>query len=286
MKIIDGKKAREALLPALEQRISRFKKPLTLAIIQVGEKPDSTVYINAKKKFATKIGVNAKHIQAPENIEEKKLIQIIEECNADPNIQGIIIQLPLPQHLNKDLVIDTIKPCKDADGLTATNVKGWTEGNSDAILPATARGVRDLLSFYNISLMNKKIVVVGRSMLVGKPIAFMCMTLNGDATVTICHSKTKNLEDETKTADILIVATGNPKLIGTKHVRAGQIIVDVGINALQLPDIDDGKRHLVGDVDFDAVKDIVEAITPVPGGVGPMTVLSLFENLVDLANNQ
>lgn len=269
--ILDGRKAREELLPKLMEKIRGLSTVLTLAIIQVGDQMDSTSYIRAKKAFAKKIGVNEKHIQLSENISREKVIDIVRACNADPNIQGIIVQLPLPAHLDRDFIINTIDPKKDVDALTVVNIGKWSEGNG--ILPATARGVYELLNFYEINLRNKKVTVVGRSELVGKPIATMCK--NRGAVVTICHSKTPDLVTETKKADIIICAVGKPGLIQAKHVSEGQIIIDVGINRKE-----DGT--LVGDVDFESVKNIVAGITPVPGGVGQMTVLALFENLVDL----
>lgn len=272
--ILDGRKAREALLPGLMEKIRGLSFVPTLAIIQVSDRIDSTSFIKAKKAFAKKIGVNEKHIQLAENISQEKVIDIVRECNADSNIQGIIVQLPLPAHIERDIVINTIDPNKDVDALTAMNVSKWSEGRG--ILPATARGVRELLKFYKISLKDKKVTVVGRSELVGKPIAIMCR--NEGAIVTVCHSKTLDLATETKKADIIICAVGKLGLIQSKHVKRGQIIIDVGINRKE-----DGM--LAGDVDFQSVKNIVAAITPVPGGVGQMTVLALFENLVDICGN-
>lgn len=272
-RIIDGKKTREELLPNLAEKVRGLSFVPKLAIIQVGDRPDSTAFIRAKKAFATKIGITETHIQLKESVSQEELIKTILKCNEDKSIHGIIIQLPLPLHIDRSKVIDTIDPKKDADGLTATNVKGWLEGRGDSIMPATARGIRELLKHNNIELFGKRVTVVGRSMLVGKPIAAMC--LNENATLHICHSKTMNLADETKFGDIIIVAVGKPGLITSSHVRAGQIVIDVGISRNL-----DGE--LSGDVDFESVSHIVEAITPVPGGVGPMTVFCLFENLVDL----
>ncbi|MBU6427080.1 bifunctional 5,10-methylenetetrahydrofolate dehydrogenase/5,10-methenyltetrahydrofolate cyclohydrolase [Patescibacteria group bacterium] len=275
--ILDGRKAREAFMPQLVEKVKAFSSVSgnvpTLAIIQVGARADSDSYVRAKKAFAERIGAAVKHMQADENISETDLIGIVRECNAEHDIQGIIVQLPLPAHIDKDAVIDAIDPKKDADGLTAANIRRWLGGEKDAIFPATARGVSEIMAHYGMKLFGKKVVVIGRSMLVGKPVAAMC--LNEGATVTICHSKTADLADETKTADIIISAAGKPGLVGKEHVRRGQVIIDVGISKTA-----DGK--LVGDVDFDAVKDVIAAITPVPGGVGPMTVLALFENLLDL----
>lgn len=270
MLIIDGRKTREELLPGLIEKIKKLPKAPTLAIIQVGNRPDSTSFIKAKKAFAKKIGVYEKHIQLPETISQKELLKTIAACNNDDEITGIIVQLPLPEGLDRDLAIDAILPRKDADGLTPTNTK------SGAVIPATARGIRELLNHYKIGLARKKVTVIGRSMLVGKPIAAMCE--REGAIVTVCHRQTLDLAKETKAADIIICAVGKQGLITAKHVKAGQVVIDVGINRNE-------EERLVGDVDFEAVKDIVSAISPVPGGVGPMTVLGLFENLVDLCHN-
>ena len=272
--ILDGRKVRTALLPRLMEKIRGLPVVPTLAIIQIGDRADSASFIKAKKAFANKIGVNEKHIQLPENISQEEVVDAIRGCNEDPNIQGIIVQLPLPAYIERNIVINTIDLKKDVDALTTVNVQKWSEGKG--ILPATARGVRELLDFYKISLRDKKVTVVGRSELVGKPIAVMCQ--NEGAVVTVCHSKTPDLAAETKKANIVICAVGKPGLIGAKHVKKGQIIIDVGINRKE-----DGT--LAGDVDFEAVKNIVAAITPVPGGVGQMTVLALFENLVDICGN-
>ena len=271
--ILDGRKTREALMPELIARVKGLSFVPKLAIIQVGSRPDSSAYIKGKQAFASKIGIEEKLIKVDESISQSELIEIVKECNVDASIRGIIVQLPLPLTIHQDTIIDTIDPRKDVDGLTALNVKRWLEGREDAVVPATARGVHELLKHYDINLFGKKVTVIGRSMLVGKPIAAMCLAEN--ATVSICHSKTPNLEDYTKEADVVIVAIGKPGFITGKHVKAGQVIVDVGIsNSVE------GK--LTGDVDFEPVSKIVSAISPVPGGVGLMTVIALFENLVDL----
>jgi len=280
--IIDGRKTREALLPQLVTKVKSLTYTPMIAIIQVGHRADSTSFIKAKKAFGAKIGVTVKQINLPETVSQADLTAIVDECNGDPLINGIIVQLPLPLGIDRDAIIETIDPEKDVDALTSANVKRFVEGIPGALLPATARGIRELLDYYKIALSGKEVVVIGRSNLVGKPIATMC--INENATVTVCHSKTSNLSEETKKADIVIVAAGKAGLIGKEHVKAGQVIIDVGINTIAGEKLDDeieGKK-LVGDVDFDAVKNVVSAITPVPGGVGPMTVLALFENLVDL----
>ena len=280
--IIDGRQTREDLTPILKKKVEALGFTPTLAIIQVGNRPDSTAFIQAKKKFAANLGVNTKHIQIPESVSQTELVSKIIECNKDKTVQGIIVQLPIPEHLNRAEVINAIDPKKDADGLAAVNVKLLAENSSQGMIPATARGVRELLAKYNIGLKGKNVVVVGRSDLVGKPISIMA--LNEGATVTVCHSQTVDLKADTTKADVLIVAIGKPCFIGADYIKKGAIVVDIGINTLVGEKLEDEiqNRVLVGDVDFDAVFDKVSAITPVPGGVGPMTVLALFENLVDL----
>jgi len=280
--IIDGRQTREELTPILKKKVEALGFTPTFAIIQVGNRPDSMAFIQGKKKFAANLGVNTKHIQVPESVSQTELISKIVECNNDKSVQGIIVQLPISEHLNRTEVINAIDPKKDADGLTAVNVKLLAENSSQGMIPATARGVRELLAKYNIGLKGKNVVVVGRSDLVGKPISIMA--LNEGATVTVCHSQTVDLKADTTKADVLIVAIGKPCFIGADYIKKGAVVVDIGINTLVGEKLEDEiqNRVLVGDVDFDAVFDKVSAITPVPGGVGPMTVLALFENLVDL----
>lgn len=267
MLLLDGKKAREHYLPLLMERVKALPFKPCLVIIQVGDRADSSIYINGKKTFAEKIGIKINHVHLGEKVSEADVLKEIEKYNADVEVQGIIVQLPLPQHINREVILKAIHKEKDTDGL----VPGTTT------MPATARGVRDLLNFYTIELKNKKVTVVGQSDLVGKPISIMCE--KEGAIVTSCDSKTQNLWEKTKAADILIVAIGDPKFIDSKYVSKGQIVIDVGIT--RNPD----GTTVAGDVNFDEVKDIVSAITPVPGGVGQMTVLALFENLVDACYN-
>ncbi len=260
-KILDGRTVRDSRVPELIKRVGTFAQAPMLAIIQVGNRPDSTAFISAKKAFAAKIGVKEDHIHLDENVTQTELLHTIEKFNHNPSVQGIIVQLPLPAHINRDLVINSINPKKDADGLL------------DNQKSAAARGVKELLDYYNIDLQGKNVTIVGYSDFVGKPIAEM--SLRQGASVNICDSKTSDLAKETKKADIIITAVGQPHLLSSHHVREGQTVIDVGI--VKTPD---GK--LVGDVDFESVKNVVSAITPVPGGIGPMTVLALFENLIDL----
>lgn len=267
MLLLDGKKAREHYVSLLTERIQKLSFSPRLVIVQVGDRADSDAFIKAKKSFAQKIGAKEIHIKLPEQVTQKEVVEHIEKYNKDKSIHGIIVQLPLPAHLNPDIIIDAIDPVKDTDGLTSAT----------AYMPATARGIRDLLRFYSIDLVGKKITVVGQSKLVGKPISEMCK--KSGALVTACDSRTQNLAEKTKTAEILIIAIGKPRFIDEKYISEGQIVIDVGITRQE------NANSLVGDVDFDGVKDIVGAITPVPGGVGQMTVLALFENLVDACYN-
>lgn len=265
-KILDGKIIKAEGKEKLKKAFVELDFVPTLAIIQVGNRDDSNSYIASKKKFGEEIGVKVLHIVFDENVHENEIITKIKELNDDKNINGIIVQIPLPVHIDKDKIINTINPGKDVDGLTSTS----------RFISATTLGIISLLNYYKIPLEGKKVTIVGRSSLVGKPT--MLALLNEDATVTICHSKTENLKEHTQNADILIVAIGRPKFINHEFVSSGQIIIDVGTNIVDLP-AQAGKK-IVGDVDFDDVSDIVSAITPVPGGVGQMTVLSLFENVL------
>ena len=239
--------------------------------MQVGDNNESNIYIEQKKKFGLEIGVEVEHKKCDVNINEDELVKIIEKYNEDSGVGGIIVQLPIPENLDCSRILNSIDVQKDVDGLGVKQIGLFYGGDKTAMVPATARGVMSLLDYYKIDLKSKNVVVIGRSNLVGRPIAQMC--LNSGATVTICHSKTLYIEEHTKKADIVIVACGKPRLIGPSYLGKNQVVVDVGIQKVE------GK--LTGDVDFDNVKDMVSAITPVPGGVGPLTVVSLFQNLVD-----
>ena len=272
--ILDGRTARSELSKGLAIKIAAFRKergfPPTLAIIQVGDRPDTAAYIKAKKSFGKEIGAEVRHIHMPEAALQADIVSEIERQNADEAVSGIIVQLPLPADIDKREVIDSIDPAKDADGLTSESMKDWGVDEPGAIWPATARGVRELLSFYGVALAGKRVCVIGRSELVGTPVAAMCR--DEGAKVTICHSKTADLKKETLSADVIISAVGKKGLISSDHVREGQTVIDIG-----------------GDADLGAVTRTIGgsgAVTPVPGGVGPMTVLALFENLVDLCYSE
>ena len=273
MVTLDGKFVQQQHKEVLQQQLSKLGISLTLLIVQVGDNPQSSMYIERKKMFGASIGVTVVHKKFDSTISQDELLEMIQNANTDPTITGVIVQLPLPEHLNTSTIIDTIIPEKDVDGLTTTNTQALSE-NRDAIIPATARGIISILTDYHIPIKEKHAVVIGRGMLVGKPIASCLKNLG--AHVTICHRGTIDLITETKKADILIVAAGVRGLISHKHVSAGQTIIDVGLTQGE----EDGKKRLYGDVLFDDVEPIVHAITPSPGGVGPMTIVSLFENLL------
>lgn len=260
-KILGGKIIRDEIIKKLKSKVEGLKTKPVLAIIQVGDLEESNKYIKAKKSFGEKIGVEVRHIKFESTVLRNTLENEIETLNQDKTVHGIIVQLPLPKNLDAIQTTNLVDSEKDVDGLT----------ENSSFMPATARGVLSLLDYYDIDVEWKKVTVMGRSNLVGLPIQ-MALTERG-AEVSVVHSKTDNPKDITKAADILIVAIGKPKLVDDTYVKEGQILIDVGINSK------DGK--LVGDVDFDKVKDIVRAITPVPGGVGPLTVASLFQNLLE-----
>ena len=264
-KIMDGKLLRDIKRDELIEKVNNLDVKLSLAVISVGDNLASKVYISQKEKLARSIGYNFLNLHY-DYIEEEKLIFEIERLNNDKSITGIIVQLPLPDYLNKDKIINAVNYLKDVDGLTDHNFLKLVK-NEGSLIPCTPKGILSLLEFYKVDL-HKNVVVVGRSRLVGLPLFHLL--LNNDATVTICHSKTKNLEEITKRADILIVAVGKNELITKDMVKNDAIIVDVGINR-----VDD---KLCGDVASNCM-DVVSLITPVPGGVGPMTVISLMENV-------
>ncbi len=267
--ILDGKKLQEKKLFILREKVLKLEKKLTLCVIQVGNDSASCVYVNQKKKMADFVGFNFKHIKLDEDITTSELLSIIEQENNDDEVSGIIVQMPLAKHIDAQLVQNKIKYYKDVDGLSDINV-GRLVHNKKCLVSCTPRGILELLEEYNINLSDKHVVIVGRSNLVGKPLA--SLLLNKDATVTVCHSKTKNLADITSLADILIVAVGKKHFIDASMIKDNAIVIDVGINR--------ENNKLYGDVDFDSVKQKASYITPVPGGVGPMTVVEIGYNLL------
>lgn len=271
--ILDGKLVQEKRKLELQNEFATLSPKASLLVVQVGDNPQSNGYIGKKKLFGESIGLVVHHLKFPEDVSLETISVELDRANKDKSITGIIVQLPLPPHLDADAVVEIIDPLKDVDGLSGMNTKLLWQGR-EGLVPATARGVIEILEAYNIPIKGSHVVIVGRGPLVGKP-AIFCFLSRG-ATVTICHRGTKNLAEETKRADIIVAAAGVRNLITKEHVSPGQAIVDVGLTSFE----EGGKKRLRGDVDFDGVVDIVGAITPVPGGVGPMTILCLFENLL------
>ena len=272
--IIDGKKIAETLRQKLKKEIveikSSFKSVPGLTVILVGEDPASKIYVRNKEKFSKEIGINSEVIKYPENIEEKEVLSKIMELNKNKKVSGILVQLPLPKHINKQKVIETILPEKDVDGFHPINVGNLSSGY-DSKIPCTPLGCLILLKEVEKNLSGKHAVVIGRSNLNGKPMAQLLLKEN--CTVTITHSKTKDLKSQCNKADIIIAAVGKPKFVKGDWVKKNAIVIDVGINKTS-----DG---IVGDVDFNEVSKVARAITPVPGGVGPMTIACLLRNTVE-----
>lgn len=274
--IIDGKQVAENLTNNLEKEVSKFNVKPHLVVIQVGDNTASSIYVNLKKKKAEQIGIKSTVINYPDNISEEELIKKLQTLNSDTSVNAILVQLPLPKHINADNIINVISPQKDVDGFTAENTGNLLNGIAPKSYPCTPKGIIKLLDTYNIDVSGKNAVIVGRSNIVGKPVAVML--LNRNATVTICHSRTKNLSDITKNADILISAVGK-KMIFADMVKKGAVVIDVGI-------FKDENNKTTGDVDFENVKEVASYITPVPKGVGPMTIACLMENTIELFKQQ
>lgn len=272
--ILDGKQLRDKILEDLKLQVSKMNKKPTLAVILVGDNAASQIYVNNKSKKAEEIGIKSIVIKYPAETEEKTILDKIEELNNDKDVTAILVQLPLPKHISKSNVINAIDPKKDVDGFTPYNSGKLFSGEKPYVYPCTPKGILLLLDEYNIELDGKQVVIVGRSNIVGKPLSIMM--LNRNATVTVCHSHTKNLEQITKTADILVSAVGE-NIIEEKMLKSGCVVVDVGI-------FKDSTGRTRGDVDFENASKIASYITPVPGGVGPMTIASLMLNTVELAN--
>ncbi len=272
--ILDGKKLSNIILEEIKKEVSKLAKKPHLAVILVGDDPASRIYVNNKKKTALNLGINSTVIELPENTEEKVLLNKIEELNKDDDVTGILVQMPLPAHIDKDKVVCAIDPKKDVDCFTPENVGKLALGMKPYFYPVTPQGILIMLDYYGYPVEGKHVVVVGRSNIVGKPMVQMLLSRN--ATVTVCHSHTQNLDDIIKTADIIISAVGK-KVVRCKMVKYKSVLVDVGISR-------DTNGKLTGDLNFSGFNDIneildfVEAFSPVPGGVGPMTIASLMLN--------
>lgn len=272
--IIDGKAISARIKDELKEEVARKKaegKQITLAVIQVGNDPASTVYVGNKKKACAYIGIDSVSYELPEETSQDELLALIDKLNEDPKITGILVQLPVPDHIDEDTIIRKISPEKDVDGFHPMSVGALCIGEK-GFVSCTPAGVIKLLEYSGIEIAGKECVIIGRSNIVGKPMALLLLRENG--TVTVCHSKTKDLKEVCKRADILVVAIGRPKMINEEYVKDGAVVIDVGIHRM-----DNGR--LCGDVDFDRVVDKCSAITPVPGGVGPMTIAMLMYNVVN-----
>mgnify|MGYP004644277781 CR=1 FL=1 len=269
--IIDGKQIAALVKEESRERVRKEKLDVTLAVIQVGKDPASTVYVGNKKKACEYIGIHSLSYELPEETTEEELLDLVKKLNQDKNVHGILVQLPLPEHINEDKVIQTISPKKDVDGFHPQSVGALSIGQP-GFVSCTPAGIVQLLKRSGVEIEGKECVIVGRSNIVGKPMALLMLREN--ATVTVCHSRTKNLQEVTRRADILIVAIGKPKFITAEYVKPGAVVVDVGIHRNE-------NNKLCGDVDFDSVEPLASAITPVPGGVGPMTIAMLMNNCVE-----
>lgn len=272
--IIDGKKISAEIKDELKVKAAALKEQgieITLAVIQVGNDPASSVYVGNKKKACEYIGIRSLAYELPEETTQEELISIVEKLNTDASVNGILVQLPLPKHIDEDTIIKTISPQKDVDGFHPQSVGALFIGQK-GFVSCTPAGIVQLLKRSGIELEGKECVIIGRSNIVGKPMALLMLREN--ATVTICHSRTKNLKEVAKRADILIVAIGKPLFVTKDFVKEGAVVIDVGIHRNE-------NNKLCGDVDYEEVFPLVSAITPVPGGVGPMTIAMLMNNCVE-----
>jgi methylenetetrahydrofolate dehydrogenase (NADP+)/methenyltetrahydrofolate cyclohydrolase len=274
---LDGKLCADALLETLKTTVADLaengKRIPQLVVIQVGADPASSVYVKKKKQTAEGIGMRSEIISLADDVAQSVLLDTIQRLNEDESVDGILVQLPLPKHLDESAVLESISPTKDVDGFHPFNVGRLGAGLSPYALPCTPAGMMNLLDFYKIEIAGKHAVIVGRSNIVGKPMAQLL--LKAHATVTICHSRTKNIDDFLKQADIVVLAVGMPQAFKGEQLKQGAVVLDVGINRLP-----NGK--LVGDADYASMLDVASAVTPVPGGVGPMTIATLLQNTLKL----
>ena len=276
--IIDGKLISKQIKDELKEKVATLKsegKEICLAVIQVGNDPASTVYVGNKKKACEYIGIKSLAYEVPEETTEEELLGIIDKLNKDDSVHGILVQLPVPKHINEEKIINAISPSKDVDGFHPASVGALSIGQK-GFVSCTPAGVIQLLKRSNIEISGKECVVIGRSNIVGKPMSMLLLRENG--TVTICHSRTKDLKEVCKRADILVVAIGKPRMIDASYVKEGATVIDVGIHR-------DENNKLCGDVDYASVEPVAGAITPVPGGVGPMTIAMLMNNCVEAGLN-
>ena len=270
-KIIDGKQMSLDIKNELKEKVAKYKEQgieITLAVVKVGNDPASAVYVRNKEKACEYVGINSKTLALPEETTEEELLNVVKELNEDKNVNGILVQLPLPKHIDESKVLLTIDSTKDVDGFHPVNVGKMVIGE-DTFLPCTPAGIIEMIKRTDIDIEGKECVVIGRSNIVGKPMAMLMLKEN--ATVTIAHSRTKDLKEVTKRADIIVAAIGKAKFVTADYVKEGAVVIDVGMDR-------DENGKLCGDVDFESVSKVASAITPVPGGVGPMTVTMLLVN--------
>ena len=272
-KIIDGRAVAARIKEEIKEEIERTGVKPCLAVVLVGEDPASKVYVGNKKKACEYCGIGSLSYELPADTGEEELLELIHKLNNDDKVNGILVQLPLPPHISEDRVIDAISPDKDVDGFSKQSAGALMTGEK-GFLPCTPAGIIELLKSYNVEISGKNCVVMGRSNIVGKPAALLLLRENG--TVTVTHTKTENIKEITRKADILVAAVGKPRLIDESYVKEGAVIIDVGIHRLD-PEKNNGKK-LCGDVDFESVAEKASLITPVPGGVGPMTIAMLMKN--------
>ena len=281
-RLLEGKEVADRIRRDLVDRLAALRAEDVvpgLAVIMVGDDPASASYVNMKGKACQELGIHSRTLRMPADLSEEALLKMIGELNADPQINGILVQMPVPAHIDVSKVICAIHPEKDVDAFHPVNVGKMLIGEDDGFLPATPHGIQVMLSSYGIEVAGKHVVIVGRSNIVGKPMAAILMQKGVDATVTVCHSRTKDLKGMTCQADVLICAMGKPRFITADMVKEGAVVVDVGSNRIEDPSSPRGYRF-VGDVDFEGVREKVSAITPVPKGVGPMTIIMLMHNTV------
>ncbi|MBR1544780.1 MAG: bifunctional methylenetetrahydrofolate dehydrogenase/methenyltetrahydrofolate cyclohydrolase FolD [Alphaproteobacteria bacterium] len=276
-KLIDGKKLAEKVRNRLKLEVANLKKSPKLVVVLVGDNPASQIYVKNKEKYAGEVGIKSEVIRLASDVKQEKLLRIIKKLNKDKKVNGILVQLPLPKHIDEFDVINAIAPEKDVDGFTVYN-KGLLSVGKPSMVPCTPLGIMEMFKEYKVKLDGKLAVVVGRSNIVGKPMAQLL--LNNNATVIQCHSKTKNLSDITSKADILISAVGKKKLITEKYVKDKAVVIDVAMVR------DEKNKKWVGDVDFEKVSKKASLITPVPGGVGPMTIAMLLQNTITAYKKQ
>ncbi len=281
---MSGKEVSSFIRERISEEVSRLTYRPCLAVVLVGANPASISYVSSKKKACEELGYDHKDIDLEESVSEESLLSVIDSLNRDDEVDGILIQLPLPRHIDTDKVIRAIAPEKDVDGFTPVNMGNLVLGQ-ECFIPCTPKGILALLDYYRIDTDGKKVVVVGRSNIVGKPIANLLMQRDRNATVTVCNTHTPDLKKECLEADIVIAACGQREAIGADMVREGATVIDVGINRIEDPSRERGWR-IVGDCDYQGLKDKVYAITPVPGGVGPMTITMLMENTLIAAKNR